>query len=381
MIRALIFLCAALAFLGGGSSEAGAAQGYRRYVIGNLGAPTPGPVSGGLLLLGGGDRDDEAMRWFFGKAGNGHIVVLRASYGPEIGREFYRERGGVRSVETYVFSDRSAARDRRMLARLKRADGIFIAGGDQSRYVRFWKGTAVAAALDAHIAAGKPLAGTSAGLAILGEQLYGAMDGGSLTSAEALLDPFGPANTIERDFLHIPLLRRIVTDTHFKERDRLGRLFAFLAKAQAGAPAGAPPYLGLGVDESAAVAVEADGSARVYPSEPGGGAWLVDGSSLRNLDPRGPLRAGGIKVIGIGPDSRLRLPAGIVERPTFTRFYAAAAGKLSEVPARSLAIRGGAGVLERGDMVPARINRQQRIGEGGFVNAGRDIIAGGHPEP
>jgi cyanophycinase-like exopeptidase len=27
----------------------------------------------------------------------------------------------------------------------------------------------------------------------------------------------------------------VVTDTHFKERDRLGRLLAFLAKAQAAA--------------------------------------------------------------------------------------------------------------------------------------------------
>jgi beta-aspartyl-peptidase (threonine type) len=316
----------------GGQSAAGAAKGYRHYAIGDLHAPTPGPVSGGLLLLGGGDRDDEAIRWFFAKAGHGHIVVLRASYAGEIGKEFYTDRGGVASVETYVFSDRSAANDKKLLASLKRADGIFIAGGDQSRYVRYWKGTPVATALDAHVAAGKPLAGTSAGLAMLGEQLYGAMNDGSLKSPEALADPFGSANTIERDFLHLTLLKGVITDTHFKERDRLGRLFAFLAKAQADLPADARPYLGLGVDESAAVAVEADGSARVYASAPGGGAWLVDGSTLRGLDPRGPLKAGPVKVTGIGPESRLQLPGGHVERPTFTRYYAASAGTLSEVP-------------------------------------------------
>jgi beta-aspartyl-peptidase (threonine type) len=289
-------------------------------------------VSGGLLLLGGGDRDDEAMRWFFAKAGNGHIVVLRASYGPETGEEFYKERGGVRSVETWVFEDRASASDRKMLASLARADGIFIAGGDQSRYVRFWKGTRVAALLDAHVRAGKPLAGTSAGLAILGEQLYGAMDDGSLDSAAALADPFGSATTIERDFLHLPLLRGIITDTHFKQRDRLGRLLAFLAKAQAGLPAGGRPYLGLGVDEDAAVAVEPDGSAHVYPAAPGGGAWLVDGSALRGLAGRGPLSAKHVKVTGIGPGSLLRLPQGIVERPTFIRFYAASAGRISLEP-------------------------------------------------
>jgi beta-aspartyl-peptidase (threonine type) len=379
MTRALIlYFLAALLVAIGGQSAANAAKGYRHYAIGDRRAPTPGPVSGGLLLLGGGDRDDEAMRWFFAKAGNGHIVVLRASYAGEIGKEFYKERGGVRSVETYVFSDRSAATDRRLLASLKRADGIFIAGGDQSRYVRFWKGTPVAAALDAHVAAGKPLAGTSAGLAMLGEQLYGAMDDGSLKSPEALADPFGPANTIERDFLHLALLRGIVTDTHFKERDRLGRLLAFLAKAQAGAPADAPAYLGLGIDESAGMAVESDGSARVYASAPDGGAWLVDGSTLRGLDPRGPLRAGRVKVTGIGPGSLLHLPDGRVERPTFTRFYAASAGKLSEVPRWSLAIHGGAGVLERGDMTPAK-EAAYRAGLDAALRAGGAALDRGGP--
>lgn len=352
--RTIAHLVAALMLTFAVQSAAHAAKGYERYAIGDLRAPTPGKVSGGLLLLGGGDRDDEAMRWFFTKAGGGHIVVLRASYAGEIGKEFYTKRGGVKSVETYVFTDRAAATDRRMLASLKRADGIFIAGGDQSRYVRFWKGTPVAAALDAHVAAGKPLAGTSAGLAMLGEQLYGAMDDGSLKSPEALADPFGRANTIERNFLHLALLKGVVTDTHFKERDRLGRLFAFVAKAQVGLPADARPYFGLGVDESAAVAVEPDGSARVHASEPGGGAWLVDGNTLRDLDPRGPLRAPRVKVTGIGPDSVLHLPDGRVERPTFVRHYAAAGGELREVPRWSLAIHGGAGVLERGDMTPAK---------------------------
>lgn len=221
---------------------------YSHYVLGDLTAATPSPVSGGLLLMGGGDRNHESMRWFFGKAGKGHIVILRASLGPEIGKEFYNELGGITSAETFVFKDRAAAADSKILASLKRADGIFIAGGDQSRYVRYWKGTEVEDILNAHVATGKPLAGTSAGLAILGEQLYSAAVG-SIKSHEALADPFGAANTIERDFLDLSLLKGVVTDTHFKERNRLGRLFAFLAKAQAGRAADLPPMLGLGVDE------------------------------------------------------------------------------------------------------------------------------------
>lgn len=308
------------------AANAAIAKDYDHYVAGDLTAATPGPVSGGLLLLGGGDRDDDAMRWFFAKAGHGHIVILRASYAGEIGEEFYRQRGGIASAETFVIKSRAASTDAALLDRLAKADGIFIAGGDQSNYVRFWKGTPVAKALDAHVAAGKPLGGTSAGLAMLGERLYGAMDGGSLASPEALLDPFGPANTIEADFLHLALLRGIVTDTHFKERDRLGRLFAFLAKAQAGR-SGAP-MLGLGVDESAGLAVEADGTARIHATAPNGGAWLVEGSKLSKLKPGGPLSVTGVRVTGIGPDSVLHLPSGKVDRPSFVRDYAVEKGKM-----------------------------------------------------
>src|SRR5690606_7984638 len=123
-----------------------------------------------------------------------------------IGEEFFNEVGGIASVETFVFKDRAAASDGKILRALKHADGIFIAGGDQSRYVRWWRGTPVAEALDAHVRAGKPLGGTSAGLAMLGEYLYGAMDGGSQISPRALADPLGSSNTIETDFLHLAAL-------------------------------------------------------------------------------------------------------------------------------------------------------------------------------
>ena len=347
---------------------------YKYYRLGSLKAPTPDKVSGGLLLLGGGDRDLDAMRWFFAKAGHGHIVVLRASLGPEIGEQFFREIGGIASVETYVFANRDAATDPRILASLKRADGIFIAGGDQSRYVRYWRGTPVAELLDAHVAAGKPLAGTSAGLAMLGEHLYGAMDDGSITSTKALAAPFGPANTMESDFLHLDLLKGIVTDTHFKERDRLGRLFAFLAKAQATRTADQPALLGLGIDESAALAVEPDGTGRIYDTRPGGGGWLVDGASLRELDPRGPLDAPRVRVTGIGRESVVHLPSGKVDQPSFTRFYAAHAGKIMPVSSWSLALHGGAGVLERGDLTPEK-DRAYRAGLQDALKAGSDVLA------
>lgn len=146
--------------------------------------------------MGGGDRNFDALRWFVAKAGHGHLVVLRASQAAEVADESRHRSGRPRLGGNLRVEGRGAASDPKILTALAQADGIFIAGGDQARYVRFWKGTPVAAALDAHVAAGKPLGGTSAGLAILGEYLYGAMDDGSITSPEAMADPLGPAVTL-----------------------------------------------------------------------------------------------------------------------------------------------------------------------------------------
>ena len=374
---ALVLALMAVSLAPAGAQKA-KVQPYEHFVFGKLNSSTPGQVSGGLLLMGGGDRNIDSMKWFFGKAGKGHIVVISASYGQEIGEEFYRDIGGIQSAEIFVFHDRTQATDRKILDRLKKADGIFIAGGDQSRYVRFWRDTPVEDILNAHVAAGKPLAGTSAGLAMLGEKLYGAMDDGSIRSPEALADPFGPANTIEGDFLQLSLLKGIVTDSHFKERDRLGRLLAFLTKAQVGRPATAPAMLGLGVDESAALAVEPDGSGRIYATETDGYAWVVDGSSLRNITSRGPLDAPRVRVTGIGPSSVVHLPSGQVDKPVFVRNYAARAGQIIEVPLWSLAIHGGAGILERAALTPDK-EAAYRAGLDEALRAGAAVLDRGGP--
>ena len=331
MRRKSALFIALAALLSSASAALANPADYEHFQLGDLATPTPDKVSGGLLLMGGGDRNIDAMKWFLVKAGHGHIVIISASYGAEIGEEFKQQVGGLLSAETFVFKNRQAAYDPAVLAVLRRADGIFIAGGDQSRYVNFWRGSPVAEILDAHVAAGKPLAGTSAGLAMLGEKLYGCMDTISLTTPEALADPFGPRNTIEGDFLHLALLKGILTDSHFKERERLGRLFAFVAKAQASRPASAPPIFGLGIDEAAALAVEPDGSARIYATSPKGGAWLVDGATLRIAAKPGPLEAPRIHVTGIGHQSVIHLPTGTIDRPSFERYYAASKGQMAEL--------------------------------------------------
>jgi beta-aspartyl-peptidase (threonine type) len=349
----------------------------RHHVAGDVAAPTPGKVQPGLMLMGGGDRNHEALRWFMRHAGNGHIVVLGASEYTAVDAyddEFYNEIGGIKSSETFMFDSRDQASDPAMLAAIAKADGIFIMGGDQSRYVRFWRGTPVAAALDAHVRAGKPIGGTSAGLAMQGEYLYGAMDGGSQVSPLALADPLGSANTIETGFLHTALLKGVITDSHFSERNRLGRLIAFVAKAESIA---GHRLFGLGIDEAAAVAVEGDGSARVYATEPDAGATLVIGGFAQPQKEDEPMQLDRVDTVGIGKGSVLHLPEGTVDAPVFRHRYAVRDGVLVAMDAPMLVVHGGAGVDRK--TLTAADEKEVRAALTAALRAGHALLMQGRP--
>jgi beta-aspartyl-peptidase (threonine type) len=314
-----------LACFASGSAQAGTGgAGFTYFAIGHVQAPRPARTEEGLLLSGGGEWVPAAFRWFGGKAGHGHIVIISAYGGGEDGQQFFRTIGGVESVETLVFSDRKASFDPQVLSVLRHADGIFIAGGDQSKYVRFWKGTPVARLLDRHIRSGKPVGGTSAGLAILGFAGYGAMDGGSIDSATALHDPDGPAVTMVGDFLHMPFLEHVVTDTHFTARNRLGRLIAFVALERTTAD---PRAVGLGVDQGSALCVDSRGVGRLFTIG-GGYAWLVQPESTPRIMPGQPLEFPLVRLTGIGPASTIEFKAMRVANPAFVRAVSVRDGAL-----------------------------------------------------
>ena len=313
--RSLAF--ASLLFAAGHAlaAESLAAKGFQYYEVGDVESPRAAATEPAMMLMGGGEWVPEAFHWWLKKAGNGHIVILRASGADDMQDEMYREIGGAESVQTLVFSSRQAADDPAVLRVVRAADGIFIAGGDQSRYIRYWKGTALNEALNQHVRDGKPIGGTSAGLAILGAYSYGALDGGSVTSSNALQDPLGSAVTMDSGFLDMPYLSNVVTDTHFAKRDRLGRLIAFVAKA--GREHGKEDVVGIGVDEATALCVDADGTGRVY-SNNHGLAWLVmPVQPASQLNEGMPLGFQSIPVTGVGEGSVLHLDGFRVEHPAF----------------------------------------------------------------
>lgn len=235
----------------------------------------------GFALMGGGSDLDAAFRFLCDRSGGGDFLVLRATgngdeYNPYIQKICHQN-----SVATLVIPSRDAAQDPFVERAIRHAGGIFISGGDQSNYTNNWTGTPVQEALNDAIRRGVPLGGTSAGLAVLGEYAYTSAgdkpEDPNLDGKTAMADPFGPRITLAHNFLQIPILRGVITDTHFARRNRMGRLLVFLAllnepEGMAAVP-GRTTVRGIGVEEKAAVLLEPDGKATVIGR---GGAYFVE---------------------------------------------------------------------------------------------------------
>ena len=261
------------------------------------------------MIMGGGAADvDSAFQWMIERSGvkpgtGGRFVVLRAvrpeveEYGPYV---YYSNNQkattgpaqsgwvggaamGLTSVETLIIPDRAAANDPFVNQVLARAQAVFISGGDQANYIRYWKNTALHTTLNQLMANNVPMGGTSAGLAVLGQFDFSALND-SVSSAEALADPYNEFMTLDPDplsltggFLTPGSFKNAILDSHFDERNRMGRLMTFVSRliAPVGASgcaggilaAGTSPINGaraVGVGEQAALLVEGDGQRKPY---------------------------------------------------------------------------------------------------------------------
>lgn len=247
----------------------------------------------GFLLMGGGEQDP-ALKVLCQRTNGGDFLILRANTEDDYAQKVDEEILALcplNSAATIVFSEREDSDDPKLLEHINRAGAIYIAGGDQSNYVRFWQDTPVEDALNRHIAVSKPIGGSSAGLAVLGEFSFSSMID-TIHSPEALADPYGNKVTLSRDFLRIPLLADVITDTHFVKRDRMGRLLVFLARIlQDG---WAKQIRAIAVEQDAAVLLEPGGQAKIIGSGP---AYFLEARNLPEVCKRKtPLSIEGISV-------------------------------------------------------------------------------------
>lgn len=224
--------------------------------------------------MGGGTDLDEAFRWLCSKGNGGDFLILRA-HGKYDYNPYVNKLCQMNSVATLIIPDRKAATEPKVAQIIRKATVIFIAGGDQARYVRFWKGTPVEEAINAHVTSDKPIGGTSAGLAVLGQFVYACLedkpDDADLTSREVLNDPYTKRVTLVRDFLKVPGLDNILTDSHFAKRDRMGRSLGFLARIVADGWSKNPREIA--IDEKSALLMEVNGRAKVVGT--GSGVYFL----------------------------------------------------------------------------------------------------------
>jgi cyanophycinase len=218
-------------------------------------------TTGGILFEGGGKDVDRAYEWMCGHANGGDFLVVRARGTADYNPYIMKLCPGINSVSTLKILDRAAARQPFVAKVIAQAEALFIAGGDQSQYVRYWQNTPVTSAINTLAAKGVPVGGTSAGNAILAQYAFSAL-AGSVYSRQALDNPFQYRITIDQDFLSLsPLTDMTITDDHFVTRDRMGRLVTFLARISHDHGAARP--FGVALDEHTAFLMEADGLGRI----------------------------------------------------------------------------------------------------------------------
>lgn len=239
------------------------AQGYQNWLTGSS-TDVNTNHEPGLVLAGGGTDNDFAMQWMLQKAQGGDVVILRTTGSNGYNSYFFSELGvQLNSVESIRIDNRDGANNDYVAQRVRGAEVLFIAGGDQTTYYDNWLNTKVHDAILYLINEKKAtIGGTSAGMAVLSEFFY-VPTGSSLVSAEALANPYHPnSNNIgSGNFISHPQLGNTITDTHFDNRTRAGRTVAFLARMAK--DSNINPR-GIACNERTAVCVSPNGIARVF---------------------------------------------------------------------------------------------------------------------
>jgi cyanophycinase len=246
----------------------------------------------GIVVAGGGTDVDAEFVWMHdtvaGSPGRraGDFVVLRADGSDDYDGYIYRL-APYHSVRTIKLPPCASAADIAHAARIvERSAVVFFAGGDQAEYV-IWKGTPLQAAVQSVYDRGGVVGGTSAGAAILGNDVFDAVAEGDeqTTTDNAVHNPYEHTISFTYDFLHLGPLHDTITDMHFVTRNRFGREAVFMARQIADGRVrneGGVVY-GLGVDEATAVAIDKDGVGTLLFQFKRGSAFAIESHAARRI--------------------------------------------------------------------------------------------------
>ena len=212
-------------------------------------------------------------------------VITTASEDPELrGKDYHKvfTTLGASLVKILNIKERSQANDKQIAQSLEDVDLVFFTGGDQLRLTTIMGGSKVLQAIQNRLEAGALIAGTSAGAAVFsdtmiyeGKSAEGLFKGSVLTTSG-----FG-------------FVEKIIFDTHFMARGRIGRLIQIVTTN--------PTCIGVGIGEDSAVVLKGDGVAEVVGT---GQVIIVDGSdighsNIMNIKPGEPIAVENVRIHSI----------------------------------------------------------------------------------
>ena len=211
--------------------------------------PTPcyvynAPMKNGFLILsGGGKTDPECTKTLIRRAGGNDAPIVVFGQAADVPKEsgdrsaeWLRENGANTVLVPVVKERADVAGIVEAVTMLRTARGVWIGGGDQTRFMQTFEGTPVLAAIQDVLRRGGAAGGTSAGASLAGTFMpTGEGDRTKLTQNSVETKP------------GLALWEGIV-DSHFLARERMQRLFAMLLSL--------PNCAGIGIDEGAWVEID-----------------------------------------------------------------------------------------------------------------------------
>lgn len=223
-------------------------------------------MPGRLLLIGGGTErsgmdgwNGQAFKWAVDQSGNKKVAFITysadnaTSWLPD---HFLSDWGAV-ATKNFVINA-SNADAQATYDSLMNYDVIYFKGGDQAEYYSLYNNTLTEQAVLDKFNEGGVICGTSAGLAILGEVDFTALNG-TVYPDEALDNWNNQYMTLADDFLN--LFSGYIFDTHFVQRGRFARLLGFMAKWKF---IQNEDITGIGLDDLTAMAIDTNEVGTVY---------------------------------------------------------------------------------------------------------------------
>jgi cyanophycinase len=263
-----------------------------------------GSARGTLLIVGGGPQPPALVEEFVrlaGGRGKARIAVFAeaSDEGLAGGEEKAVDLRALGATATNIWVSHEQAATDSIAHLLDGVTGIWFGGGDQVRLAKVLRDTPTLRAIRARFAAGAVVGGTSAGAAVLSTPMITG-DEQKPGGARPPDDSTEHWMTIARnDVLTQPgfdFLRTAIVDQHFVRRRRHNRLLSLVLESS--------QKLGVGIDESTALRISADG------------IWHVLGASVAVIyDARHAVVTSASKTLGASGIVTHILPAGSTFNP------------------------------------------------------------------